>query len=308
MKPKQKSNQSQFRKPGPVQPSSRRDVFARIRRSVVAIVNAPVLAPGQNFDPRQIVIAGSGFYVTDDGLVVTAGHVLDKWLPGIQQAQKSGATPDMPAVLSHGPVQQAGSLQVSWGYFLTPATGLFRSGKYDLGLIQTNPVGDIAKAICSVEFAASPCSEGDHIATCGYPFGVDLHAQILGGVVTVIPSFSQGVVSAILPHNAAPASALKRFQIHCMISGGNSGGPVFEPHSGKVVGIVTNSVTNVMKDVVTKTTPVDANGAPTGAPPVEKIVKLEVPVGLALAEHAHHVQTVVAEAGAFGKPVKQAAP
>ena len=221
MKAKQRSGNrgaTAHQPPKPLSPS-RRDVFARIRRSVVAIVHSPVIAPGQTFNPKQIVIAGSGFYVEQNGLVVTAGHVLDRWLPGIQQALADGSTPDMPAILTHGPVQDAGRPTATWQYFLTGVTGLFRSGNYDLALLQTDPVGDIASAICAVDFATTHCSEGDHVATCGYPFGVELHAGILGNSVSIIPSFSQGVVDALLPHNAAPPSALKRFQIHAMISG-----------------------------------------------------------------------------------------
>lgn len=275
------------------QNSSRRDVFSRIRRSVVAIVKAPPIVPGQPFDLKQIFIAGSGFYVDKSGLVITAGHVVDKLVAAIQQSQATGTVPEMPQVLAHGPIQQSGNT-VSWGYFLSPVASIFRPTAFDLAVLRTNVDGDAAKAICAVEFATSQCAEGDHVATCGYPFGMELHAQITGGIPTIVPSFSQGVVSALLPHHAIPAAGQKRFQIHAMISGGNSGGPVFDPYSGRVVGVITDSLNSKYEGVVTRQTPKNATGAPIGAP-VEKIIDMEFPIGLALAEHSHHVSTVLAE-------------
>jgi S1-C subfamily serine protease len=283
---------------------SRRQVFADIRRSVVAIVKGPPLVAGQPIDLKQIVIAGSGFFVDKTGWLVTAGHVVDGWVAALQQGQANNQAPDLPQILYHGPSTQIGA-QTTWGYFLSTVIGIYRPQDCDIAVLQTAPTGEALKAINAVRFASSPCAEGDHVATCGYPFGVELHAQIVGGLVTIVPSFSQGIVSAILPHFAVPPVAMKRFQIHAMISGGNSGGPVFDPYSGKVIGMITDSIREEAKGVVVRQAPKNAAGAPIGAP-VEKTIDLAFPVGLALAEHAHHVIKAIADARVA--VVKPAAP
>ena len=72
------------------------------------------------------------------------------------------------------------------------------------------------------------------VATCGYPFGDFLLEQV--GSVT--SSFTRGTMSSILPAQGIAREHLKGFQLNLLSAPGNSGGPIFCPMTGKVLGIL----------------------------------------------------------------------
>ena len=91
-----------------------------------------------------------------------------------------------------------------------------------------------------------PVSEGDEIATCGFPLGNMLHDS-LG---TVTSSFTQGLVSSIIPAPGAPKEYLKGFQLDLTAAPGNSGGPVFSMEYGKVFGVLSVGLGESLKTLV----------------------------------------------------------
>jgi S1-C subfamily serine protease len=291
---KGKSKQRAQQSTGPVYSGGggRRKAFARVRRSVVAIMREPPTPTGQHPDLRKIAIMGTGFIADRVGLVITAGHVIDPWIKAAQ-AQGAAANIDMPRVLIHSPAAHQGN-EFGWGYFGVPVTGILRSPKYDLAVLRIAPAAEAGVPIDPLPLSDAPCEEGDEVSVCGYPFGTQLHAQLFSGMPVIVPSFSQGIVSAILPHTGAPKSLLKGFQIDAMINGGNSGGPVFDPTAGRVVGVITNAHTSSIEHVVTR--PPQANPPSGGnASSADQLVEVEVPTGLALAEHVHHALPMLQE-------------
>lgn len=80
--------------------------------------------------------------------------------------------------------------------------------------------------------------EGEEIATCGYPLGNFLFEQI----GTIIPSFTRGSISSIVPRQDIPLEQLKSFQLNLTATYGNNGGPVFSLSSGKVFGVLQGGI------------------------------------------------------------------
>jgi S1-C subfamily serine protease len=88
--------------------------------------------------------------------------------------------------------------------------------------------------------ARTGCYEGEDLALCGFPFGMELHGNSF-----VTSSFHRAMVSAVLPHTTVSVSECVGLQLDAMVNGGNSGGPLFRPSTGKAVGVVVASFSRV---------------------------------------------------------------
>jgi hypothetical protein len=81
---------------------------------------------------------------------------------------------------------------------------------------------------------------GDTVVIGGYAYGTDLFRMTRSNRGLVQPTFYQGIVSGILP--AMKQRETRLIQIAVATAGGMSGGAVFEPRSGRVVGMVTSGI------------------------------------------------------------------
>lgn len=220
----------------------RRETFARVKDGVVAIilVREPTHArPGEvRVGPAEIFeIVGSGFICEPGPVVVTAAHVLERCRNAVISAElRSLPQP---------------SIGVAYRRFvgIDPEDGLYTQ-RHDLRPVETwsdfRPSGDLAVArvrwaeddlqrLCPLPLAGEPAQEGDEVVICGFP-----HGHKLGNNSTVNASFASGHVAAILPGPDCPRNMRYRVQVDIATLGGNSGGPVFSPHTGEVLGVIVN--------------------------------------------------------------------
>lgn len=161
----------------------------------------PFLAPGRD---REFSSMGSGFIISEDGLVVTNEHVADK------NAQKIVVS--LPGGSQH------------------EATVLGTDELADLSLLKIN--ADIP--FPHIEFGNSDSvMVGEWSLAIGNPFGLFESAQ---------PSVTVGVVSALhrdfRPDPNQPRVYLDMIQTDAAINRGNSGGPLVDSQ-GKVIGVNT---------------------------------------------------------------------
>jgi serine protease Do len=193
------------------------DTIARLKPSVVLVgtfkaTNSP-----------RFQLRGTGFVVGRGGQVITNAHVLPDDL-GQSDAD----------VLV---VQVRGS---DGGWQMRPAELLEQSGEHDLALLRMD--GPAAPAMAIGDSAR--VREGDSLAFMGFPIG-----GVLGFSVVTHRALVSSITAAALPSPTADklkAQAIRGlrdgtfniFQLDATAYPGNSGGPLFDPDSGAVVGVV----------------------------------------------------------------------
>lgn len=200
--------------------------FAQLAQTVARIKPAVVLVGTYlATDSPRFKFFGTGF-VVDNGLrVVTNAHVASK-------VDTSTANGPMLAV-------QVASALGEWS--LRPAKVLETHAQHDLALLQFE--GPPAKATLLVA-ASHGIQEGDDLAFMGFPIGGLLgysgvtHRATVSSITTMaLPSPTDQQLSgrAIRSLRLDP---IQIFQLDATAYPGNSGGPLFDPQTGAVVGVL----------------------------------------------------------------------
>lgn len=201
---------------GAAEPADLPALVARVRPSVLPVGTYDELA-----SPR-FSFRGSGFVVEDGTLLVTNAHVLPP--------EGTVPAPQLAALVLRADGQREAR----------PARLLELDPVHDLALLRLAgpPLPALALA------APGAVREGMDVAFVGYP---------IGGVLGYSPVTHRGIVSSItaiaLPSlNASQLDprAIRRlrsgpfevYQLDATAYPGNSGGPLFDAHSGHVIGII----------------------------------------------------------------------
>ncbi|MGQ0640988.1 MAG: S1 family peptidase [Gemmatimonadaceae bacterium] len=251
-------------------------MFAAVKDSMVAIAlgfadQRQVLGKTSTPPSGLFQIVGSGFIVDrEQGMVITAGHVLDKLMnERIAADLRKEAQPDWLCVpQQRGIIDRDGDFAArleSWHI-----KRLRGGGPADVGLVELG--ASVFGADHHVlALSEEPCMEGDPVVTCSYPLGLELHRNS-----TVNATFHTGIVSAILPNPNAPQRTRQKLQLDIITLGGSSGGPVVSLESGKVVGVVVQQLFDE-----------------TPLTPAPKGPKIKVPLGLTFAEDVQVIRQVL---------------
>ena len=83
---------------------------------------------------------------------------------------------------------------------------------------------------------------GDRVVIGGYPLGTTLFLAMASNRGVIQPTFYEGIISAIYP--ATKLTETRLLQISVTTYGGMSGGAVFLPETGEIVGMVTSGLEN----------------------------------------------------------------
>jgi len=177
----------------------------------------------------QFVLRGSGFVVGNGNQVATNAHVL----PDTTQApgSKTGMIPpDLVVQIRQG----------NGEWQMRRASVVAVDKAHDLALLRFE-----GAAVARLPLGnAAAVREGQNIALTGFP---------IGGALGFSPVTHRGIISAITPIVLPSASArqlnaaaIRRakegrfniFQLDATAYPGNSGGPLFDPESGEVLGII----------------------------------------------------------------------
>jgi S1-C subfamily serine protease len=180
-------------------------------------------------------ILGSGVLVDRSGIVVTAGHVFTDTSNALKELRKAQPTA-VGQIMILGPARYRSNVaddepNLEFDYHTAVPAASLMSSHHDLAVIKVNtPV----PLLCApVDYSATP-SEGDIVAACGFPYGAEFHEG-----KTVLSSFLTGIVSAVVPHPVVPRDEIAHYALQMPVNPGNSGGPVFDPTTGAVVGIIS---------------------------------------------------------------------
>lgn len=156
----------------------------------------------------------------------------------------------------------------------------------DLALLRLQDIRGYTPS--ALPLAVEAYEEGDEVAICGFPFGLELHQDQQKGAVATA-SFTSGIISAVLPSPGAAQKFRTAFQVAAMISGGNSGGPVFDPSNAEVLGVVTSSIETEHLIRVEEGTRDPKTGKVRNWMPAQEVA-VSVPSGIAKAVPIHLVR------------------
>lgn len=192
------------------------DVVASVKRSVVAI---GTLSPTRN--PRFRFL-GTGFVVGDGNQVVTSAHVI---------GMRDLADDEKFVMVQPGTTK----------LFARPIEKETVDADHDLAVLRFD--GPSLPAVRVGD--ASAVRDGQDIAVTGFP---------LGGAIGITPVTHKGIISAITPVGQPAAnardlnsSAIRRLalggytvlQLDITSYPGNSGSPLFDVHTGEVLGVLS---------------------------------------------------------------------
>ncbi len=194
-------------------------VIREVKPSVVAVGTYGVLRS------PSALFYGSGFVAAEGNLVVTVAHV--------PMAVKAKEPSESLRVFVFGEKDRPGR----------KATVLAQDSRTDIAILRVE-----GSALTWLNLGTSHgIQEGTRVAFCGYPYGA---------LMGLFPTTNAGIISNICPA-ALPVErisdlkpdmflALERpfnlFQVDGTAYPGNSGGPLFLPASGEVVGVIASTL------------------------------------------------------------------
>ncbi len=201
------------------------ETLKKVKPSIIAIgTYHPRSKPAINF-------YGTGFVFSKNGYAITAEHVisainkkdnennLSAFFPGVGNSKKFRARV------------------------------LTKNTKYDLAIIKLEGSGFDHVRLGN----SSNIKEGQSIAICGYPYGpvLGLYPTTQTGIISNISPMAIPVQKSSLLSNKM-IKALKDpytiFQLDCTAFPGNSGGPLFLPETGDVIGVLNSGFVRVTKE------------------------------------------------------------
>ena len=227
-------------------------LFDRIKKATVALAvmhdrKSPVPSGEQPF-----TIVGSGFCIHEKGIIVSCRHVIE----GFMEKKIKEQLASIPQEEKTKKVQVIGNVRafIPHALFFIPLPSghevaaacvgvevCVARTDLDVGLLRLGVHDAFPRGYPTVELEDfDNIHEGMDVATCGFPLGNWLFNQ-LG---TVTSSFSRGIVSSIIPAAGMARQHVTGFQLDVRTTHGNSGGPVFSKHTGRVFGVLQGGISD----------------------------------------------------------------
>jgi len=171
-----------------------------------------------------------------DGKLVTCGHVVEALI----EQKANGYI--LSRIIREGTVAYVPYPIVKALRYVDPRTDAVNND-VDLSvlLVPAKSTENIPYEAPNVDWGdSSKLGVGDPVLVCGYPHGTEMFKFTQSNRGIIQPTFYQGIVSAILP--ATKPYETRIIQISIPSAGGMSGGAMFDPQTGKVMGMVTSCV------------------------------------------------------------------
>jgi S1-C subfamily serine protease len=226
-------------------------MVARVKPSIVLV---GTLSPT---DSPRFQFRGTGFAVGDGKHIITSAHVLPDLL----------AAPTTGGVRSHA-IQVLRNGQWSAQTVRVKVS----NAMYDLAVLE---VDGPALIPLSLDERSTPVAEGSDIAIVGFPLGTALgyshvsHRGVLAAVTDVAPLAQTGGSLTARAVQQLRAGNFTILQLDVTAFPGNSGGPVFDLETGRVIGVLAMGLIKGTKE--------SAISVPTGisfAVPVARVIEL----------------------------------
>lgn len=209
-----------------------REEIKKIRSSIIAIG----FRPSEN----QITISGSGFCISNDGKILTAAHIYNQTPPQFQSKF-------LAMVMTRQ--DQSGMEYYAW----LPMTLIKKDDKNDIALFKIE--GNQETLLKPLELGDSDVVEvGQDAYFIGFPYAAQLINDGLG--ITLI--VNRTIISNVKNDGIDPAHPRNIFMVDAISNPGNSGCPLIDSETNKVIGVMTNAFG--MKSQIPKYNDLDIRG------------------------------------------------
>ena len=220
------------------------EAIDQIRPAVVQIRVEPP-QPGATGDERVI---GTGFWVDDGGLLLTARHVIEAGKALVAQIQGSRLALGLAIPNLTGP-----PITIRASFEIMDAEVVEEDPRHDLALLRAprNPfqsgrpsgvhqVGNgwgvnALYGLCRLDTAS--VRDGERIAVSGYPLAEPALITTSGGIASAFGTESQQVQHPSAPPGFTVPDVADSYMADVAVNPGNSGGPVYRVAGGGVVGV-----------------------------------------------------------------------
>ncbi len=220
------------------------DAIEYIRPSIVQIAVLPSAAAHRT----QLNVLGTGFWVSENGLVMTAGHVIEDAqrlmasLPGsrlmIGQSIPSITDPEF-------------TIRGSFNYLGSEVVE--EDPRHDIALIQAmqNPFAieqrpfiktpaldtDVYPLLGLATLSTSEVRDGEQIGVSGYPLAEPALVTTSGGIASALGANIQHAQALGAPPGYTIPNIADSYLADVAVNPGNSGGPVYRISDGGVIGV-----------------------------------------------------------------------
>lgn len=187
----------------------------KTKQSIVAIGFRP--------NPQQVTITGSGFAISNDGKILSAAHIYNQL--------KTENIPNLMGMASTG--EDANGLEhFKW----LPLKLIKKDDKNDVALFQIE--GHEETMLKKLDLDDSEhIKVGDEVYFIGFPYAAQLIKDKLG-VTRIV---NKGIVSNVKRSGIDPAHKKNFFIIDAISNPGNSGCPLIDLKTNKVIGVMVIS-------------------------------------------------------------------
>lgn len=202
------------------------DIIETTKKSIVAVgTYMPKRSP-------RAVFLGTGFVIAKGGLIVTNAHVLPKKI-NLKSVEKIAVF-----------VRENNKIR------MMEAKAVAVDEKHDIAILRL-----VSAVLPAMKLTNNTVREGQSIAFTGYPIGMvlGLHPVTHRGIVSAISP----VVLPVLRAGQLNAKLMRRlrdpfdvYQLDATAYPGNSGSPVYEMNSGKVLGIINKVFVKESKETI----------------------------------------------------------
>lgn len=184
-------------------------------------VKSSIVGIGFTPNPQQVTIVGSGFSISDDGKILTAAHLYNQLNPEQISNLKANVM-----------IEQMGRDLERYKWI--PIKLINKDDKNDLALFQLEEYG--RTFLKKLDLGDSEQIElGQEIYFVGFPYAAQLMNDGFG--VTLI--INKGIISNIKRDGTDPSHKRNWLIIDAISNPGNSGCPLIDSETNKVIGVMT---------------------------------------------------------------------
>jgi S1-C subfamily serine protease len=219
------------------------DAIDQIRPAVVQIRVEPPRSDSTN---RERVI-GTGFWVDDGGLLLTARHVIEAGKALIGQMQGSRLALGLAIPNLTGPITIRASFEIM------DAEVVEEDPRHDIALLRapSNPfqsgrpsgvhqmgTGFVVNSLYGISsLDVKPVRDGERIAVSGYPLAEPALITTSGGIASAFGTEVQQIQPPSAPAGFTVPDVADSYLADVAVNPGNSGGPVYRVVDGTVIGV-----------------------------------------------------------------------